>query len=75
MTSGFREGATRAVIGEVKAFNPNISPTSVASIVSYRSQWDLADSFPALFVARPFASEPRIVDRRVEPECLPQGES
>jgi hypothetical protein len=62
-----RKSGERSVIGEVKAFNPNIRPTNVASIVSHRSQRGLEDGFPALFVVRPFASEPRIVNRRVEP--------
>jgi hypothetical protein len=62
-----KEGGSRSVICEIKAINTNVRPTSVADIVSHRAQRGYDVDFPALLVARPFASRQEVVDQQIEP--------
>jgi hypothetical protein len=57
----------RAVVGEIKAVNGNVTPSDLAHIVSHRKQAGKPDEFPALFVANTFASMEKIDKRRIEP--------
>lgn len=69
-----KEKGSRSVICEVRATNTNVRPTSLADIVSHRAQQGHDVDFPALLVARPFASRPEVVDQQVEPNVRRRAE-
>ena len=60
-------GGERAVIGEVKAVNGNVTPSDLAHVVSHRKEAGKPDEFPALFVANTFANTEKVDKRRIEP--------